>query len=181
VALANLEEIKALLETKQFKCEILPPSEQIPFNQLVIALDPDYLDRPRILIIRSISRDLSASDELIGITSEKKSYREIHLIAVLPFQTVENCFAETARFIMLLNKGMELPGFELSEVDRLIFYRHAFVIPEDGLDERILFSLVGMVELLLDSFSESLESVATGKQSLREILEQVQQMINMQA
>ncbi|MBA2367439.1 MAG: hypothetical protein H0V82_00260 [Candidatus Protochlamydia sp.] len=175
---ANLEEIKILLESKLFKCEVLAPSEQMPLDQLVVSLDPDYLNQPRLLIIRSTPRDLSVNDELIGITSEKRKYCEIHLIAGLPFQIGESYIADTARFILLLNKGMELPGFELSEVDRLIFFRHAFVVPENDLDERILFSLVGMVQVLLEAFSESLEAVAIGKQSLRETLDQVQQMIN---
>src|SRR5215207_8099246 len=117
MVLANLEEIKAFLEAKQFNCEILGSSEQIPLDQLIIPLDPDYLNRPRFLIIRLIPRDLTVNDDLIGITSKQRGYREIHLIAGLPFQIAENSLGEAARFILLLNKGMELPGFELSEID----------------------------------------------------------------
>ncbi len=59
----------------------------------------------------------------------------------------------------------------------MIFYRHAFVVSEEHLDERILLSLVGMIEVLLETFSEMLESVANGTKSLQQIVEEAKKLI----
>lgn len=176
---ANLNDIKSLLEKTDFTCEILPASDKIPINQLVAGLGPDTENRVRFLIIRTAEQDLSSHDALLGITAPIRRYQEIQLLSVLPFQVNAENIPDTARLILLLNKGMELPGFELSEVDGIVLFRHAFVVPEDALDERILLSLVGMIQMLLDAFTELLEDVATGAQSLQEALEIARQMPEM--
>lgn len=176
---ANLNDIRALLEKTNFKCEILPASDQIPIDQLVVGLGPDEQDRVRYLVIRTAEQDLSSQDTLLGITSSARRYCEIQFHVVLPFRVNIENIPDTARLILLLNKGMELPGFELSEVDQIVLYRHAFVVPEDDLDERIVLSLVGMVQVLLQAFTQPLEIVATGQQSLQAVLESVRQMPNM--
>lgn len=174
---ANLLEIRKLLEKFQFECEILHKSDKIPIDQLIVKLADDPQARSQLLIIRATSQNLASQDELIGFKSEVRNYQELQLIVTLPFSISDSQIPDLARLILLLNKGMELPGFELSEVDLLIFFRHAFVVPEDDLDERILLSLVGMIELLLATFSETLEAVATGKRSLREVIEEAQKKV----
>lgn len=174
---ADLNEIKALLEKLEYQCEIVPPSESIPYNQLAIALEPDELDRGRFLIIRSLPQDLSAMDEILGISSAKREYREMHFIVTLPFYVKEEKINETARCILFLNKGLALKGFELSEADRLIFFHHACVNPEADFDERILLSLIGMIELFLETLSQTLESIATGRISFAEVLQTTAEMI----
>lgn len=175
---ANLVEIKKLLEKFRYTCEMLNKSEEFPIDQLIVKLEDDYQARTQLLIIRASSQNLSSQDARIGLKSNARNYQELQLISTLPFHILDNQIPDLARLILLLNKGMELPGFELSEVDHLIFFRHAFVVPEDDLDERILLSLVGMIELLLSTFTETLEAVAIGNRSLREIIEDAQKKVN---
>lgn len=175
--IAGLKEIQKFLEEHNFSCTLLPLSEKLPIDQLVIELVRDSQARERVLLIRAARQDLSQNDALLGITSRPQNYQELQLIVTLPFYVIEAQIPEVARFILLLNKGMELPGFELSEVDRLIFFRHACVVPEDHLDERILLSIIGMIEILVDTFGSQLEAVATGAQSLQQIVEEAQRMI----
>ncbi|MBA3238470.1 MAG: hypothetical protein H0T62_09025 [Parachlamydiaceae bacterium] len=174
---ATLNDIKKFLEIRNYPCTILNKSEFIPVEQLVIELMRDSKERARLLLVRATQQNLSASDALLGIKSKIRIYQEIQFIVTLPFQVVDEQIPDAARLILLLNKGLELPGFELSESDRLIFFRHAFVVPEDDLDERIFLSLVGMIELVLDAFAETLEKVATGKQSLREVIEEAKTLM----
>lgn len=178
--LAKLNEIKTFLDSLRYPSHIVAPTEGIPTDQLAVVLEPDEFQRGRLLIIRSLPQDLSTMDGLLGITSSKRSYREIHLIVTLPFYVSEEKMAETARTILLINKGLAIKGFELSEADRLIFFHHAFVVPEDDLDARILLSLFGMIEILLETLSQTIESVATGKQPLAEIIRQAEDMIKNQ-
>lgn len=174
---ANLNEIKKLLETKNYACEILNKSAEIPCDQLVIALELDKKQRSRLLLIRSIKQNLSAADSLTNIKTKHKSYKELQFILTLPFLVDTRQIGEIARLILLLNKGMELPGFELSEVDHLIYFRHSFLVPEDQLDERILLTLTGMIEMIVDVFSDILESVATDAKTLREVVEEAQRVL----
>ncbi|MBA3604139.1 MAG: hypothetical protein H0W50_11000 [Parachlamydiaceae bacterium] len=174
---ANLDTIKTFLEALDYTSVIIPKSNDIPKDQLLIKLDPDFKSRERFLLIRTASQDLCANDALLGIQSPVQKYQELQFIVTLPFYILDGQIPDLARLILLINKGMEIPGFELSEVDKMIFYRHAFVVSEDHLDERILLSLVGMIEVLLETFSEMLESVAIGTKSLQQIVEEAKKMI----
>lgn len=178
MVVATLHDIKKFLEVRNYTCTILNKSELIPMDQLVVELSPDSQERTRLLLIRAIRQNLSASDGLLGIKSQLRIYEELQLIVTLPFQVLDECIPDTARLVLLLNKGMELPGFELSEVDRILFFRHSFVVPEDDLDERILLALVGMIELILDAFADTLEKVATGTQSLSDVVKEAQNMLD---
>jgi hypothetical protein len=174
---ATLHDIKKFLEIRNYTCTILNKSEFIPVDQLVIELMHDSQERARLLLIRTTKQDLSSSDTLLGIKSKSRIYQEIQFIVTLPFQVIDEQIPDVARLLLLLNKGLELPGFELSEADRLIFFRHAFVVPEDDLDERIFLSLMGMIELVLDAFAGTLEKVATGTQTLREVIEEAKTLM----
>lgn len=175
---ANFYDIKSLLEKTNFKCEILPASDKIPVDQLIVDLGPDEQDRVRLLVIRTAVQDLSSQDFLLGTTSPIRKYQEIQLHVVLPFLVNMENIPDTARLILLFNKGIELPGFELSEIDQIVVFRHAFVAPEDDLDERILLSLVGMIQVLLQTFAQTLEAVATGKETLLGVLENARKVPN---
>lgn len=175
---ANLKDIKKFLEKKHYlNCAFLPKNNTMPIDQLIVKLDSDAQGRERLLLIRAAQQNLCANDAILGIDSKAKNYQELQFIVTLPFYVMEAQIPDVARFILLLNKGMELPGFELSEVDHLIFFRHAFVVPEDHLDQRILLSIIGMIELLVESFAENLESVATGKQSLQQMVDEAQKVL----
>ncbi len=177
--IANLDNIKSFLEKYNYNSVIITKSTESPIDQLVVKLDQDSKNREQFLLIRTATQDLCANDALLSIHSPIQKYQEIQLIVTLPFFALENQIPDIARLILLLNKGMEIPGFELSEVDKMIFYRHAFVVPEDQLDERIIISLVGMIEMLIETFSEMLENVSIGAQSLQEIVEEAKKMIEM--
>lgn len=166
---ANLNEIKNLIEHLRYKCQILECSERIPIDQLIVELDRDAQDRSRFLVIRAANQELSSQDALFGINSSPRNYQELQFIVTLPFFVKDEKIFEISRLILLLNKGIELPGFELSEVDHLIYYRYALIVPEDDLDERILLSLIGMIQLLLEAFTEIFEAVATSGLTFREV------------
>jgi hypothetical protein len=177
---AKLNEIKLLLEQKLFNCQILASTETVPIEQLAVKLANDIKDRDQFLVIRAVNQDLSSQDALLGIASPPRNYQELQFIVTLPFFVIDEKITDISRLLLLLNKGIELPGFELSEVDRLIYYKHAFVVPEDDLDERILLSLVGMIQLLLDAFTDIIEAVATGPLSFQKVVENAQKLLKTQ-
>lgn len=174
---ANLKDIKSLLEKANYACEILKKSEKIPIEQLVIGLDQDRAGRPLLLVIRTLTQEIANQDALLGITAPYKSYQALQLIVTLPFLVKDTQASDIARLVCFINKGMEFPGFEFSEVDRLIFFRHTLVVPENELDERILLSLVGMIQVLVDLFSETFESVANEQDSIQNIIEDAKQKL----
>ena len=176
---ANLDNIKSFLEKLNYNSVIIPKSNEFPIDQLLVKLNQDYRNREQFLLIRTVEQDLCKNDALLDIQSPTQKYQELQLVVNLPFFALETQIPDTARLILLLNKGMEISGFELSEVDKMIFYRHAFVVAEDQLDERIIVSLVGMIEMLLETFSEILEIVASGTQSLQDVVEEAKKMIEM--
>ena len=104
---AQLNDIKSFLENYKFYCEIIPSTEEMPIDQLAITLDPDRENRQRLLVIRSQPQDLAQNDTLLDLQLKEKTYLEMHFISTLPFIVEKNCFDQTARLILLLNKGME--------------------------------------------------------------------------
>ena len=174
---ANLKDIKTLLERANYACEILNKSDKIPIEQLVVGLDQDSKGRPLLLIIRNSGQDIANHDALLGITAPYKNYQVLQFIISLPFLVKDTQISDIARLVCFINKGIEFPGFEFSEVDRLVFFRHAFVVSENELDERITLSLVGMIQVLVDLFAETFESVANDECTVQDVIEDAKQKL----
>ncbi len=65
------------------------------------------------------------------------------------------------RFVHVLNPHLPVPGFELSEARKLLYYRHVRVCPGDDLDGAVTTAL--MVIYLVGRFAPLLQEAVRGR------------------
>ncbi len=98
---ANLNSIKVFLETLNYNSVTIPNSNEIPIDQLLVKLDPDFKSRERFLLIRATLQDLCKNDALLGIQSPIQKYQQLQFIVTLPFYILDAQIPDLARLILL--------------------------------------------------------------------------------
>jgi hypothetical protein len=88
----------------------------------------------------------------------------------LPFELHQKGVIDVARYVLLINKGLELPGFGMSEPDEVCYYRHVLKSNSSRLDEKELLSMVSYIEMTLMIFMPPLKELVEGKKSLEDLL-----------
>ncbi len=76
----------------------------------------------------------------------------VQLIAYPPSQIKEDTFAEIARFLHILNKELDIPGFGMDESTKLIFYRAAIPSLKNEIEEDILRAYVNTIKNAVSFF-----------------------------
>lgn len=150
----NLNYWSKVLTEQGYNCQIFEKSPQTPHRYLNVDLDVDPKGRSRVLEMRIDSYSLpSAKDgaELI-----------IHLFSPYPFLVKEEAVGEMARLMMFLNKGLDTPGFGLDESSKLAFFRYGVLTYNGQQSAQLLMAIIGMIRLLMDTFTDQVEAVAGG-------------------
>ncbi len=158
----TLESIQQFFQKEELTCEIVKANKDFPIDQLFVRLDVDNEGRDITLQLKLTEHDLSTEEAAIP-------YHQLQFFLGLPFLVTAETNTETARLLHLINKSLELPGFEYSEVDGLVYYRHVLTLPTKGIPVTLLMSMLGMIMFLHDSFAVVIESVANGSKTLEEM------------
>lgn len=165
-----LEDIKKFLERQEIPCVIVPKGHDLPSDQLYVTFGVDEKGRDLLLQIKITEEDLSDSYKLFHLDKKPSKLHLVQFFLGLPFQVKADCVGEVARLILLLNKSFGLPGFEFSEVDRVIYFRSTLMVSGNDIEEMMIIATIGNLMTYVDTFSEILESVAEGKKSLAEVV-----------
>ncbi len=170
---ATLKSLKQFLESQDMKCTFIPKSEEIPIDQVFVYMGQDDSDRDLLLQIRVVEQELEGV-ELQGVTKKNMSYHHMHFLVNLPLKINEHCIGDVARMVLLLNKSLSVPGFEFSEVDRMVYYRYVLMTSGGRFNGNIVMSIIGMIMFNIDVFSKTIEDVGTGARTLVEVVEEAQ-------
>ncbi len=82
----------------------------------------------------------------------------LQLIAYPPSQIQEETFSEIARFLHILNKELDIPGFGMDESTKLIFYRSAIPALKNEIEEDLLRAYVNTIKNALTFFFAGIEA-----------------------
>ena len=160
-----------VLDRQGYQCELIQTDSQIPYPRLQISLGNDEQDRPRTLELRLDSyllpTDLNRKNE--ALKSESQEQTVVHLFVGLPFLIPPDRFGEVSRFLLLLNKPLDMGGFGLDERTGVPFFRHSLFTYNGNLSTRLLVATVGTIYLLADTLSPQIEAIANGM-SMKQLL-----------
>lgn len=169
---ATLQQIASMLSSEKVDCSIVGSTEDhgaVP--HLSVFLGKDYQDRERILSINAQEQVLAG---LPNKPDQKRSqYIRVQFQVALPFQVKENAVFEVASLLHLINHTVELPGFELDELNNKVFYRYVLLSTSPDTNPTLYISILGLIMMLLDLFTESIEKLATGQGSFNDLLKQI--------
>lgn len=96
----------------------------------------------------------------------------LQTIAYLPFEIHKSTLADLARVLHLINRELDMPGFGMDEVQRLMFYRLVFPNFDQELNEKSIELQLGTTRMGCESFMEAIASIISGTTKLEDIIKQ---------
>jgi hypothetical protein len=146
-------------------------SQALPYDRLLVFLGADYKNRERILEITS--QDQQLNQNLADSSAIKDSYYRIQFHIPLAFKVQDLAIGQVSSLLLFLNQMLDFPGLELNELENQVSYRYILLAKDKGIDELLINSLIGIVLLILDLFTETIEYLAQGKSTFNELLEEI--------
>lgn len=94
----------------------------------------------------------------------------IQLLAFIPTNVTEPTVSDASRFLHMVNKELDVPGFCLDETSSTIFYR--LIVPsfKKELNEEVFEALLNTTQVVCKTFSPAIEAIARGIMTLEEVL-----------
>ena len=172
-----LKKIEGILVDDQLDCSFVPASPEIPYDRLLVFFGLDYKERVKTLEITLQEQELGQN-----VTPNKKTMNaglvRVQFQIKLPFLIDPLSGIEVANLLHFLNRFLELPGYEMSELDEEIYFRYIWITHQDVLTPPLLLSIVGIILMNVDLFSQSIESVSSGEKTYSQLLENMVQFID---
>lgn len=169
-----LKQFEKTLNDEEFDCSLVDPSEEVPYERLLIFLGMDEKERERILEVTALKQELVQGMDLIE--SDEPDFFRVQLQIGFPFKIKPNCCAQVGSLVCYLNRLIELPGFEMNEIDLQVSYRYVLMYGEGKFNKKLFISLVGIIMLFIELFENTIERVSSGEITFNEILEQIVQI-----
>ena len=165
-----LEKVKAILFEKGFECEVVSVSAEQPFERLLVFLEMDPKNRERSLEIYSPQQGMN-----LDLLEPKPLVFPLHIQfrSTLPFKVQNISMNQVASALFFLNQMLDLPGFELNELEGKVLYRYVWLTDSHSIHETLVMSIVGAIQLNLNLFSDIIEQIAENKILFNDLLKQI--------
>lgn len=147
----TLEEIKKRLQEKQLDSKI-----QSETNQVYAILSIDNREFPLFARIYQ-GRNL------------------LQLIAFFPTQPLQKTIPDLARMLHVFNKELDIPGFGIDELSRIVYFRCMIPTPKAKLDPNVFDSFYGSIVSACKTFAQSVDAVGSGAISFEDLLKKAQE------
>lgn len=170
-----LKEICRELEKQDFECLLIPASPEMPLDRLLVSLGFDSKTRKKMVEILSVQMDIPA--EMASSGYEDSPYR-LQFTTVLPFKIEDMALNQVASLVLFINRFLDLPGFELNELEGKISYRYVWMTERSHCDRLLVLSIIGGIMLNLTLFSDMIESLADGHETFDDLLSKIIKMVN---
>lgn len=141
------------------------------FDRLLVSLGADYKKRDRLVEITVLEQELLEGLET-AVPIEDRYYR-IKFFSYLPFDVKPSTLGQVGPLLHFLNQLIDLPGFELHELENRVAFRYVLMTKGSGVDAKLIASLIGIIMFTLDLFGGNIEQVASGASTFNELLEEV--------
>lgn len=178
----KLSFVESSLKSYGFEVDFIKKIDALPFDYLDVNIGLDEHERKRKLIIKLntfLNQEEPQENKLIGMT-EKSGANFLNLFVAFPFKFKEESVGELSRLLMHFNKTIELPGFGLDEINKMVFFRYSLPLTGVLFQKNLLIGIVGTCMLLVDSLSHQIECVANGESMVTVLNRARQELIKTQ-
>jgi len=168
--------LKALTEfftTQGFPCETLKATKEVPFDFLFVSLGEEEGGGGSVLQLRISKQDIDTKEDSVGFPMNEQGYYYMQFTMPMKVEVKESAMWDLSRLILLANLSNELPGFEFSELDKVVFYRYSLLVPGPSIDPYLIMTIVGNALTMMMTFGDNITEVASGKKTLKEIYEEI--------
>lgn len=171
-----LQQIEDVLSQEKVNCHIVDSSKENPQPRLLVFLGNDYQNRERILEITAKPQFFTGLPNRPEQAS--KEYVYVQFEVSFPFKVVEEALQDTSSLLLFINRMIDLPGLELDELNNRLFYRYVCLSPRLQEDSFLYISILGLIMMVLDLFTETIEKIASGQATFNQLLEQMIEISN---
>lgn len=165
-----LSQIQSLLKKENYPYLHASPSENNPQERLIISLGVDQ--KKRELKVEVTEHSLPRLPKFETKTPEAFPSR-IQFKLVLPFKVVNSSLNEISSLLHFLNQSIDIPGFELDELEGRVIYRYVWLTSPAHLDEVSVLTIFSGITLNLMLFSDNIESIAKGQTTFNDLLSDI--------
>lgn len=160
---AELQRLGALLSKEAYEIEVLPASDLVPYDRLLVRLE-SFEEKNRIWQL-----ELSY---LPRLEKELENVSILQSFVALSDGSPDEHRHSLSQLIVKLNVKLPIGCFGLLDNPRLLFFKHNAMLPNDNhaVSWQIVRELVPMTAYLITTFSESLIQVATGERTIDEAI-----------
>ena len=146
-----LEQILSHLIKSGFSAQLIPPSEELSFSQILLNVKNNVIE------IRDFPNKLPSESSPMG--GSETNF--IHFFCPFSYPVPNTAYSEAARLVALINKVSPIPGFGLSEADNLMTFH--YVYPIQNLEKVSLDAVIHFILYSIETYETSLKEVAEGK------------------
>ena len=100
----------------------------------------------------------------------------IQLLTFIPCNVKPECNGELGRFLHLVNKELDMPGFCLDELSSTAFYRLIIPTPKKELSTATFEAYLNTIQVVCKSFSPVIEALAIGAMTCDEVLKKASEL-----
>ncbi len=166
----SLESLKEYLEKERISCTLEKGTGENPIDYLLIDMGADDKQRPQLIELFALQKDLPNTEGVENRPSPGLP-NFLHIQYVLPFEFSGEAVNDIARFLLLINKTLEFSGFGMSEVDRLVYFRHDLYCERSKINTELLKGLLGYLLFIVDSFTPTIEQLALRELSFQQVID----------
>lgn len=148
---ANLNSILEFMRNNQFEVDIQQETQQI------------------FTIIKMNQREYPLFIRLF------EESQHVQLLVFIPSPLKPEMVSDMGRFLHLLNKELDLPGFGMDEIAGVVFYRLMIPALKKKIDEELFLAYLKTIKNVCQLFAPPIEAVSQGHTTLDEIIQKVQE------
>jgi hypothetical protein len=166
-----LNQIQDILEQEKMDCSLYPATEELPIARLLVFLGNDNQKREQIL-------EISAQQQPFQLKSEESQapsddYYRIQFHFIFPFKAIDMALPQVASLALFLNQSLDFPGLELNELENQISYRYVWLVKQNGVDSKLVMTIIGIILFFSDLLAPLLERVANGSATFNDLLKEI--------
>ena len=167
----TIDHIVAFLEKEEWDCGKEPATEELP-DRVVVYLGEDSMGRDHVVEIALWPQILVQMETEKEGEAPTPTHWKLVFSWELPFEVEDIAVADTARMVSFVNSMVELPGFELRELEGTVGFRTVAFGDKRGISGHILMGILGNIYLMRDMHMPTIERVASGAATMNDLLDE---------
>ena len=100
----------------------------------------------------------------------------LQILSFIPTNFKDESLSDLCRFLLMLNKELDMPGFCIDEASKTIFYRLMLPTHNKELPKETLEAFLQTSQTVCRTFTPVIEAIAIGAMSLDEVLQKAAEL-----
>ena len=146
---------------------------EVPFEVALVSLGMDERNRPIVLQV------IHAEQSFIQATPQEAQEEPlqdsgVHMLSFVvadPIEIPEEAFTEIHRLLDLVNKSLPLGHFNLSEIEKSVYYSYGYPVFSTPPCEMTILMIINTILFAKETFFPTIEAVANSQETVETLIQ----------